>query len=140
MIFGWFRRRTALSRHESDRLHAFAAMTLNDVRRRAEEFEGAESHYHEWMLTRRERRKHAPDPDEQQGFAPEVAYGHPSKRWRALERELRQRGAWEVGDLSATEQLHWARKLNALTESLSRPHHRRIGPDQPAVRVTELDE
>ncbi len=129
-----------MSRHERDRLRAFAAMSLNDVRRRAEEFEAAENQYHEWMQTRRERRRHPPDPDEQQGYAPEVRNDQPSKRWRALERELRQRGAWEVGDLPVSAQLQWARKLNALTEMLSRPHHRPIGPDQPAVRVKGLDE
>ena len=114
-------------------------MSLNDVRRRAQEFERAERQYGEWRRVRSRRRAHAPDPDEQRGYAPEVAYGQPSKRWRALEHELRRRGAWEVGELETREQIRWAKQLNALTDSLSRPHPRRIGPDLPAGLTQRVD-
>ncbi len=115
-------------------------MSLNDVRRRAEEFEEAERQYDKWMQTRAARREHALDPDEQRGYAPEVAYDRPSKRWRELEQTLRLRGAWEVRELPDAEQVQWAKKLNALSESLARPHPRWIGPAEPAARVAELDE
>ena len=140
MNFGWFRRKTARSRHERDRLRAFAAMSLNDVRRRAEEFEAAENQYHEWMQTRRERRRHPPDPTSSRAMRPRSATTSHRSDGERLSGKLRQRGAWEVGDLPVSAQLQWARKLNALTEMLSRPHHRPIGPHQPAVRVKGLDE
>src|SRR5918997_332195 len=138
-MFRRLRRKAALPPYEQDRLREFAAMSLNDVRRRADEFEKAERQYTDWLRTRRDRRAHAPDPDEQDGYAPEAAYGHPSKRWRELEQELRRRGVWEVQDLGESEQLRWAKRLNALSESLSRPHRRRIGPTRPAAQSDSPD-
>ena len=114
-------------------------MSLNDVRRRADESEEAERQYAVWLRTRRDRRAHAPDLDEPEGYAPEAAYGHPSKRWRELEQELRRRGVWEVQDLGESQQLRWANRLNALSESLSRPRHRGIGPARPAARSDPPD-
>jgi hypothetical protein len=127
-----------LSAPERDRFEAFGLMSLNDVRARAEEFEAAQREFDEWRHTRAERRAHALDPDEQEGYAPEVQNGDRAKRWRALETELRSRNLWEVRELPEAERLRWAKRLVALSELLSRPERRWLGPKPPQPERYEL--
>ena len=130
-----------LSEHEQERFGAFGRMSLNDGRERAEEFEAAREQLDEWLRTRRERRGHALDPDEQEGYASEVQSGDPAKRWRALEAELRRRELWQVCELPEAERLRWAKRLAALSEVLSRPERRWLGPRpaQPERRDAAAD-
>jgi hypothetical protein len=131
--------RLPLSPHEQERFDAFGAMSLNDVRARAQEFESAQSQYAEWLKRRRARRGHGLDPDEQEGYAPEAQNGDRAKRWRALEQELRARGLWQVRELSEPERLRWAKRLVALSD-LSRPKRRWMGPKPPRPEVRDLSD
>ena len=108
------------------------------MRARAEEFEAARAQYLEWLNDRRAPRAHALDPHEQEGYAPEVQNGDRAKGWRALEQELRQRSLWEVNELPEPERLQWARQLVALSEVLSRPERRWIGPKPPQPEIRQL--
>jgi hypothetical protein len=108
-------------------------------RARAEEFEIVQAHYVQWLKNRRARRAHALDPHEQEGYASEVQHGGDrAKRWRALEQELRERGLWEVSELPELERLRWAKQLAALSELLSRPQRRWLGPKPPHPELREL--
>jgi hypothetical protein len=131
--------RSRLTVHERERLPIFAAMSINDTRHTADEFDAAKRQYESWLSTRRERRAHAANLDEQTGYAPEVQYGNPSPAWRKLEAELRKRRLWQVSDLPRKEQIKWAKKLNALSDTFSKPERRRIGPDSPKPEVRSVE-
>jgi hypothetical protein len=128
----------ALSQREREELDAFGAMSLNEVRTRAEEFEAARTEFEQWLNDRWARRAHALDPHEQEGYAPEVQNGDRAKGWRELEQQLRQRGLWTVGELPEPERLKWARRLVALSEVHRRPERRWIGPKPPQPEVRRL--
>lgn len=50
----WLRRREGrLSPHEQERLADFAAMSIRDVRARADEFAEAQEEYRQWLITPR---------------------------------------------------------------------------------------
>ena len=134
-MLGWLRRGRRLSAPEQNALKTFCAMSLNDVRRRGDEFEAAQRNYDDWLASRA-RRDGPPEGSELAGFAPEVQYGDPARRWRELEQRLRADGHWLVDDLPDSETLEWARKLNALSETLSRPN-RHLGPEVPPARASD---
>ncbi len=90
-VFRWRTRQGRLSVHEQEVLEGFREMSLNEVRRRADEFEAAQREYEEWLKTRRANRKHPIDAHEMSGYAPEVQYGEPARGWRKLEAQMRDR-------------------------------------------------
>ncbi len=126
-----------MSPAERERLGAFAKLSIRDVRARADEFQAAQDEYAAWLRTRRAQRDHPPDGRELVGYAPEVQYGNLASDWRALERELRERKLWLVGELSAADQVSWARRVNALSTEFARPVRRSVGPATPLPRVAE---
>ncbi len=112
-------------------------MSINDVRRRAEEFEAAEDEYASWLQTRRAQRHHAPEGSERLGYAPQVQNGRPSMRWHELENHMRARGVWLVEELGEKEATSWSRRLTALSDALNRPERRPVGRADPAPKFAE---
>jgi hypothetical protein len=131
--------RRNLSVGEREQLATFAAMTLPEVRARADQFELAVKRYADWATSRRERRSHAADPEEQRDFPADVQYGDVARQWRRLETTLRERGLWQVSELSASEMRRWAHRVNALSLVLREPTPRWLGPRDPAAKRRQWD-
>lgn len=110
-------RRDEPAPHEMELFAEFSNMNLNEVRKRAEEFESAIA----TLEGRAVARETPSSPSSGQGFVPEVLYGQPAESWRALETHLRDEGRWQVSEMERIEQLRWARRTRALSRAFARP-------------------
>ena len=108
----------------------FKAMSINDVRRRADAFVEARISLHKWQRERVDELESGPRAET--GINPEAFHDIDREApWRELEAQLRENKLFAVSDLPRDAQLLWARRTHALSNTFRAPTTRTIGPQPP---------